>query len=198
VVIASLAFLAVVILPVLVAAKKKSARMGCVNHLQAMGLAFKTWEGDNNDRYPQFAPFTNGGAMEIAAPGNMAAIFQNMSNEVTTPKILVCPADREHAAATSLNHLKNTNISYFFSSDANDSFPQSILAGDDNFLVDGVPVKSGLMNLRRSRSLRWSAERHRFIGNVLLADGSGEAIGNTGLTDFLSGNGNETNSIVIP
>ena len=52
VVIAIIAILAALLLPALAAAKRKAQRINCVSNLKQVGIAFRLWEGDNNDRYP--------------------------------------------------------------------------------------------------------------------------------------------------
>ncbi len=42
--------LAVVLLPVVAYLKPKNNRINCVNNLKEVGLAYKIWEGDNNDK----------------------------------------------------------------------------------------------------------------------------------------------------
>ncbi len=108
VVIAIIAILAAMLLPALAAAKKKAQKINCTNNLKQVGLAFRIWEGDNGDRYPQAVSYTSGGATEYvthangaggttaANPLNPGMVFMVMSNELSTPKILFCPSDSLH------------------------------------------------------------------------------------------------------
>jgi len=77
-----------------------------------------------------------------------------MSNELSTPKLCVCPSDFQgrqiaSAFATSAttpwladnNANGNTNVSYFIGRDAKDTYPQSLLAGDRN--MGGPPAVWG-------------------------------------------------------
>jgi prepilin-type N-terminal cleavage/methylation domain-containing protein len=100
VVIAIIAILAALLLPALAAAKRKAQRINCVNDLKQVGIAFRLWEGDNNDRYPMAVNTIKNGALEAvysalstAPTYNLCTVFSVMSNEVNTPKILFCPAD---------------------------------------------------------------------------------------------------------
>ncbi len=152
VVIAIIAILAAMLLPALAAAKRKAQRINCVNNLHQIGLAFKTWEGDNGDRYPMAVSTAKGGALEnvysqLYNPGTYAynqgitSVFGVMSNELSTPKILYCTSDTSRGPATNFFQLQVLNptglqgincLSYFIVGDASDTFPQMILDGDRN------------------------------------------------------------------
>jgi competence protein ComGC len=106
VIIAVIAILAAILLPALASAKRKAQRINCVNNLKQDGLAFRIWEGDNGDKYPMAVSTNKGGTMEYAEDGNAFRHFQVMSNELSTPKILICPAD-DRTAAASFARLKN-------------------------------------------------------------------------------------------
>ena len=92
--------LAAMFLPALAAAKRKSSRINCFNNLKQIGLAFRVWEGDNGDKYPMQFAVTNSDTMKLISSGNSYVLWQTMSNELSTPKVLHCPADTEHAVAT--------------------------------------------------------------------------------------------------
>ena len=199
VVIAILAVLAIIILPNRGHDfKKRMSRINCINNLKEIGVSVKIWESEHNDHSPQELSITNGGARERLVAGNVVAYFQIMSNELSTPKILNCLADEARISATSFTNLNNSNISYFVGLDANDSYPQMIMFGDDNLAVEGVPVKTGVMNPWTNHSVSWTDKRHGHAGNVVLADGSVAQLSRLGLTDALAQPGNATNLIVIP
>lgn len=167
------AVLTVVLLPTLMPHRIRDSRIGCPNNLKQIGLAFRIWEGDNGDKFPAQLGSTQGGVMELVATGNAAVVFQVMSNELSTTKVLICPTDaRRHWATNWSTDFGNTNVSYFVGLDAADNYPDSILTGDDNLAIKGVPVKSGVMELSTNAPPAWTGERHRFTGNIGLADGS--------------------------
>jgi len=198
IVIAVLVIAVALILPALAMAKRKTSKIGCVNDLKQVGIAFRLWEGDNNDKYPMAVSLTNGGAMELIATGNVAACFQVMSNELNTPKILLCPEDTHRVLATNWSALNNSNISYFVGLDAVESKPQMILGGDDNFTIGGVPVKSGVLQLLTNTPVAWTKTRHKLYGNIGLADGSVQQLTTDGLQQALQQTGVATNRLVIP
>ena len=162
VVIAIIAILAAMLLPALAAAKRKAQRINCVNNLKEVGLAFKIWEGDNNDRYPMAVSGAQGGASEnvysgggagtyAAGKSGVCVIFGVMSNELSTPKILYCTSDSgaNRQAATNFVQLispvangatpyynaplvNQQSVSYAIDGDAADAYPQMILSIDRN------------------------------------------------------------------
>jgi prepilin-type N-terminal cleavage/methylation domain-containing protein len=162
VVIAIIAILAAMLLPALAAAKRKAQKISCTNNLKQVGLSFRIWEGDNNDRYPQAVGSAQGGASEYvghlnAAPAikNPGMVFMVMSNELSTPKVIYCPSDSFHsAAATNFNAVDVTGnalgaaqtavgkISYFVNGDAAESDPQGIMSGDLNIGTAGTTSAS--------------------------------------------------------
>ena len=204
VVIGVLALLAAMVFTALNAAKRKAERINCVYTLAPIGLAFRIWEGDHNDKYPMRFALTNSETMKMMASGNAYVLWQTMSNELSTPKILHCPADTKRIAATNFTTgFSDANISYFFSLDAFESYPQMILVGDDNLIVDGVRVKPGILNLW-TNNIAWTKERHGGSGNIGMADGSVQQTTSAGLNSAVvsSTSGVPTNNVpnrwVIP
>jgi len=200
------------LLPALAAAKRKSSKIGCVQNLKQTGLSFRIWEGDNGDKYPMQVSVTNGGTMELALAGDVSGIFRSMSNELSTPKVLVCPNDTgRHYATNFTTDLNHQTISYFVGLDAEDKYPQMILSGDDNLEVNGVRVRPGILNLSTNASVEWTEnERHGLpqhwsiwnqhlrIGNIGLADGSVQQTTALTFQSALANTGAATNRLVIP
>ena len=157
VIVVVIAVLIGILLPFLAATKKKSSKINCTNNLKQIGLAFRIWEGDNGNRPPTQVSKELGGAMELVATGHAAVVFQVMSNELSTPKVLICHSDTNHIAATNwTTDFRNTNVSYFVGLDAPDNYPESILTGDDNLAIKSVPVKSGVMELSKNVPPAWT------------------------------------------
>jgi len=113
VVIAIIAILAAMLLPALAAAKRKAQKINCTNNLKQVGLAFRIWEGDNNDKYSMAVLNSSGGAEDFIAKSAATSsstptaptsgkyipgmVFMVMSNELSTPKVLYCPSDNIHS-----------------------------------------------------------------------------------------------------
>ena len=194
IIIAVLAILAAMLLPALASAKRKAQRINCVNNLKQDGLAFRLWEGDNGDKYPMAVSTNKNGTMEYAA--DVFRHFQVMSNELSTPKILVCPADNRTAAA-SFARLKNQNVSYFVGLDATEVRPPMLLTGDRNVTNGLSPVRS-VLELRPEIPAGWTEDMHNGQGNVGLADGSVQQVSIPGLLQILKNTGDSTNRIALP
>src|ERR1039458_6134553 len=161
IIIAVLGILAAMLIPALVSAKGKSKRIQCVSNLKQDGLAFRLWEGDNGDKYSMAVSTNKNGTMEYAA--DVFRHFQVMSNELSTPKILVCPADNRTAAA-SFARLENQNVSYFVGLDATDVRPQMLLTGDRN-VTNGIAPEHSILRLVPDQPAGWTEDMHNGQGN---------------------------------
>jgi len=210
VVIVVLAVLVVVLLPGFQPHAEPARRISCVNNLKEIGLAYHLWSEDHQGKFPMQVSVTNGGAMELIATGNVAACFQVISNELSMPMILHCPADMAHIQTRSFAGLASSNISYFVGVDVtNEMNPQMIVSGDDNFTIGGTPVKSGLLELSTNSAIAWTSGRHfsykehfwtptHEIGNIGLCDGSVQIVTISGLANLLHQTGLAASRLAIP
>ena len=166
------------------AGRRKGSHISCANNVKQVGLAFKIWGGDHGNKMPMEISITNGGSMELATTGNVAATFLLMSNELSTPKVLLCPMDADRIGARFFSRsLANSNISYFIGLDARSNNPAALLSGDCNFAIGGVSARPGLLLLATNDPVAWISGRHTTYkrhfwdattsyGNICLADGS--------------------------
>lgn len=199
VVIAIVMIVAVLLLPRISRPRPYPAGVRCVNNLMQVGLAYRIWEGDNGDVYPMGISVTNGGSMEMVQTGNVLQTFLVMSNELSTPMILFCRADKGRTWPTTFAGLSNSNTSYFVGVDVtNNVNPQMILSGDCDFEIGGKPAKSGLLSIWTNDPVAWSSARHVTYGNLGLADGSVQSVSTPSLRHYFGQTGLVTNRLAIP
>ena len=214
VVIATLALVAVVLLQALTVRNPRPSLINCVNNMKQIGLAYREWAEDYGGKYPMEVSGANGGAMELVATGNVASVFQVMSNELSTTRILVCPEDKErynaHYTATSFSVLSGSkDVSYFVGLDASSKHANAFLCGDHNFEIGGAPVKPGLLEISTNTSFGWTSARHimerryfwnltKGYGNIGFPDGSVQRATDSQLRNYLIQTGLVTNHLAIP
>jgi hypothetical protein len=116
-------------------AKARAERIQCVNNLKQIGLAFRIWGGDNNDKYP--------------------TSLVVMSNELSTTKILVCPSDasRQPFASLGFGQFQDSMTSYQLTVQPEDGemkYPQCIIAKcpihGNYLLADGSVQQTNMKN----------------------------------------------------
>jgi hypothetical protein len=185
------------LLPGFMLSHQMAARISCVNELKQVGLAYRVWSGDNGDKYPMAVSTNQGGSMERAMAGDVVLTFQVMSNELSTPKILVCPNDAHRKSATNFTNITKANISYFVGVDAVETNATMFLGGDRNLTTD-KGLSSGLLNITTNQAVRWTSEIHKNAGNILTADGSVQQLSSSGLCEALVKTGIATNRLAFP
>ena len=203
IVIVIVGLLALMLLPSLNKAKAKSGRIPCVNNQKQIGTAFRVFAGDNNGQYPlqstnqsyvvagrhdpmdftRIILSTNnpyiveGGATGGQVNSASAAawqVAQALWTELETPKILLCPQDRERAtpgrlrvtdfnglagntdvmSTASLGHVSNQNrvISYAFGVAADESRPLGVLSVERNLNNVGEAGATNARNVALSNT----------------------------------------------
>ena len=198
VVVLVLALLALALMPAIPRNQARAPRINCVNNLKQIGLSFRTWALDNQDNYPMQVSITNHGAMELVNTGLLSSVFQVMSNELSTPRVLLCPTDSKRECATNFSTgFGNSNLSYFVGIDSTDTNPQMFLCGDRN-ITNGVAPNNGLLNLTPDQPAGWTEKFHDRQGNVGLADGSVQQFSRSKLQEALKYTGSTNNRILLP
>ena len=228
VVIAVFAILAALLLPAFASAKPQARRISCSNNLKQVGLSFRSWAIDHDGRMPMQVSQMQGGdsedigirvcaATQLASRG-VSKMFLVLSNQLSTPKALYCPAEYENTArqaatsfrgvtaAHTIPYMNDLNVSYFIGVDADETFPRMLLTGDHNlggnanppttaFLAApsvGTPfVALGTNFANTATGPAWMDNQHSKQGNVGLADGSVEYFSRTNLQNALKSSGDK-------
>jgi prepilin-type N-terminal cleavage/methylation domain-containing protein len=196
VVIAIIAILAGLLLPALAKAKSKARVTECINNERQIGIALRLWANDNEGKFPWQVPVEDGGTLVVSIPspndfqaaaapgaepvyGEWVDHFRTCSNELSTTKVLVCPADKSRAVQEVWAYLAGEdNVSYYVGLSAKESEPMTLLSGEGN--VTGTPHPTLRATLRWTKASgtsidpSWEPNRYHGAGKGqnLFSDGS--------------------------
>lgn len=199
IVLAVIAVLGVILMPRLAINKATPGQINCINNLKQVSLGLLLWSDDNDDHLPSQILLRSNGVMELVEAGYIAPAFTVISNKLDTPKVLLCPEDRERKAATSFSkEFCESNISYFLGLDANKFAPQMFLAGDDNIKVLGKLAGRGRLDVTTNILVNWSDQRHMNRGNIALGDGSVQSFTTTALRTAIRNAGTNVIRLAFP
>jgi prepilin-type N-terminal cleavage/methylation domain-containing protein len=205
VVIAIIGILAAMLLPALAQAQAKAKRMRCVNSLRQVGLAHRIYSGDHDGRFTWQVLRADGGSQD--APTQDAFYhYRALSNELVTPKIVLCGSDASKSASSRFDIMTDAHLSFFAGFDALEEKPQSILSGDRNISdTSNNKTCSAFSGAKASEitsatTTVWGSTIHRNAGNLGLGDGSVQQVTSVGLQRqaSLSDQDNNNNHVRVP
>ena len=245
VVIAIIGILAAMLLPALSAAKRRAQNAACGNNLKQTAIATRLWAMDNGDRYPSMVGCAQGGpwgppggqpgTISSGFTANAAGLwgqymwqaFAVMSNELSTPKILACPAEYDSGRTLATTFASSvpagqpgvafnsrSNVSYFIGVDADESQPQMFLYGDHAMGNTGTTPATttastaGWMGIYAPNALNtgtatngnaaWmDSSQHGKQGNVVLSDSSVQGLSISKLREALKYTGDANNNRLL-
>jgi prepilin-type N-terminal cleavage/methylation domain-containing protein len=198
VVIAIIAILAALLLPALARAKAKAAQIQCVSNLRQVATAELTWVHDNERSIFHWrCPQEDGGTFHHGLAALAWFQVSWVSNYINSPKVVVCPADKEKMRQMAANWglgsegfcnsgNRNNSLSYIIGADAGqvsggfslEKAQSHVIFGDRNVSFDGKG-QCGTLSLpniwlvnRGSANTRWTNICHGTRGNLVLADSS--------------------------
>ena len=179
VVIGIVGILAALLLPVLSQGKARAQRLVCVSDLKETGVAFHLFANDHRGQFQTQVSTNDGGSLEYVGAAFQVVdheiyfsylYFRPLSGSLTSPRLLVCPADLQRWSATNYDQFNNWNLSYEIGlvTDANE--PNAILACDRSLPASPVRGYQSILHIPDLFSNRWHGLHNR-LGNVLFADG---------------------------
>ncbi len=180
----------------------KSRRSYCVNNLKNIGLAFRIFAKDQEVVLPWNLADNEGGTKNHAT--SPAAIWRHwaaISNEISHPKLFICPSDRERRSANSWSEFTNNRfVSYALGFSATEESAQSILAADRNIRLDGAVLTNVILSFPSNVVVTFDQRLHNEAGNLLLGDGSVQRIPSRNLSEFFldAHQANGTNVLAFP
>ena len=174
VIVAVFALLTLVTVPPLMMAHAKKSRINCVNNLKNIGLAFRIFPTDSAGYFPWQVDTNRGGTVRfVAEPQSLWRHFLTISNELSAPRLVICPSDRERQPARTWAEFNdNRFLSYALGFTATVELPESVLAIDRNVLLDGSPLANAIVSFPSNANVTFDDRLHGRAGNVLLGDGS--------------------------
>ena len=191
--------LGALLLAALAPANTRASRVHCVYNLKNVGLAFRIFAADNNDLFPFQIPVEKGGSLELT--NDVIAQLRILSNELSTPKILICPTRSvPQIYATNWLSLQSSNISYYVSLTTSSSQTNSILSGDAGFTYNGAVATNGIAALATNARVQYPKPFHlkSDVANLCRSDGSVEQFNSSGFPSKLKSTPYLTNLFVMP
>lgn len=178
-VLAVLGILAALLFPHFGRTRPKVWRYICINNLKQVGIAYRLFATDHQDRFPFQVSTNEGGTLELG--GDAWRQFQVLSNELANPKMVMCPTESKERYALCASNFCSTTpglVSYFLNPDAAETGPRGLLSGDRHLATNGVQLKPGMVTIHSNAVFHWTRELHpvpltNFTkGNIAFADGS--------------------------
>ena len=152
---------------------KYAKQATCVRNLKELYLGFRMC-GEASDRDPPVSRtlYVAGIRHQLDHVMSNLVVYSLQSAEdcLPPPKFLICPSD-SRAASQDFTNLSNENISYFLGVDMDDTFPESIVAGDRNIHLNPTP-KGNVWTLGTNKDVSWSKSMHGSKGNIVRTDGT--------------------------
>lgn len=184
--------------------RSRSQLATCVDNLRLIGQAVLVFGADHDNRPPWLTPENEGGTRRPLKSGRASYEFQYLSNQLVTPKILVCPSDAVRVVKMADSWGLSADGGYQFPSYRDNatsyliglhgffSEPNALLSGDRNIRVDSSSATCGIgvhntFAVRRSEfsQVAWTNLIHGLQGNIVVADGRVIQVPNSGLKTYL-------------
>ena len=223
-VLVAVAGLGLLVLPALGASASRSRAAQCFNNLRQVGAGFHAWAMTHGEKFPWQVRKADGGLSNLDGQSpvslNPFIHFAIVSNELVTPRVLVCPSDYPKRIASDFstsstggflhNNFQNIAVTYFIGLDATLDRPATMLSGDRNIrtsraMTCGATGISAWYLDGQDPGVNFTNAVHGVYGQVGLTDGSVQSGGGAMLRKLSlnSGDGSDPayalyNHLLIP
>jgi len=210
-----------VLLPQCNQSRHQSRRIQCLGNLKQIGLAMRMWSNDHAEQFPwKVEKHELGGCdkrdgagrcggtgdpLEAINDGNLT-VFRSLSNELNSPKVLVCSKDTSRSRAQTFDvsrpnaYIAVEQSSYFVGLFADETQPHTLLTGDRNVVGGQHENRRRTWSARHAKQVDASFDRglHDRAGNVGLADGSASQVarGELGKLIAVANESSDTNTVL--
>ena len=202
---AALLTLTAVLVPGLWASNADSKRAVCYGNLRQIGRAGQVWGDEHADYLPWNLFISQGGTRpdQGSKPALAWQEFLFLSNTLSTPRLLACPADRAVRPAfnwtTGTGGFANSGargnaVSYFINYHVQPSLARAVVTGDRDFRTSGPlngSCSRGVFNVfslaLNDSQIAWTNEVHPPGGHLLFVDGSVEFASSSRLYSVFAG-----------
>ena len=194
-----------VALPGLANNRGRSQQIVCIDNLRLIGRAVQLWQADHSSHEtPWGSVVVEGGTGPREAQAYLG--FRMLSNELVSPKVLVCPSDLSRISNAADNWSTSTNggyanaryrdnaTSYTLTYHSFFTMPNSLLSSDRNLRVDSyaricsfspLPGLFSEIFMGAQPTATWTNNVHGFAGNILHTDGRVTQTSSNSLKNYL-------------
>ena len=120
--------------PALQHARGKAERITCQNNLKIVGLGFRTWAVDHDQKFPFEVSQSAGGTLESCqrdasgVDANVLIHFLVVSNELMSAKYVLCPTVTKPPGGHTWANLKPETLYHLHTARAGETIPNAVLA----------------------------------------------------------------------
>jgi hypothetical protein len=197
--VAAIALMIALALPLVASTSTSAARLSCFNNLRQLGTAVLLFSNNHNERPPWLTPVAEGGTYPAAAASKYAAPWTELivlSNDLASPRVLACPSDSSSQVAShwggtsgglANSGMRANAVSYFLSFHGQIEQGHTLVSGDRDFTPSQFPpsacsrrVLNTATLIQGDTNIRWTNAVHRNSGHLLFMDGTVEYVDSAG------------------
>ena len=177
--------------------REKVNAIRCRVNLKNIGIAYRIFAEDNAGLFPFHVSTNQSGSLELT--NDIAAQFRALSNELATPKIVLCPSlAAKVIAATNWAGLDAKRVGYFLNLSVSSKLTNSALSGDIGFTINRKAMISGVNEISAANAIVYPKEIHGGAGNIVTAGGHTARLKDGEWHEYLRASQATTNLFLLP